>query len=219
MQRALSTANRKNIPVLLDLVGVTCSQLRRSFAKQLLSQGVFSVIKGNISEILAAAELPYHGTGIDAGSQDAVSVENQAWYCETARHLAKHLNCTVMATGKKDLIADAENAFLVSNGHAALSGVTGTGCMVGALTAAYLPGSKAIFTKSGIFETSSIIPDKTKVSYGTAAALLAAVAMGISGELAAEISKGPGSFQTALLDEVYAMTDETLLEKARLQEF
>lgn len=128
MQRALSTANRKNIPVLLDLVGVTCSQLRRSFAKQLLSQGVFSVIKGNISEILAAAELPYHGTGIDAGSQDAVSVENQAWYCETARHLAKHLNCTVMATGKKDLIADAENAFLVSNGHAALSGVTGTGC-------------------------------------------------------------------------------------------
>ena len=61
MQRALSTANRKNIPVLLDLVGVTCSQLRRSFAKQLLSQGVFSVIKGNISEILAAAELPYHG--------------------------------------------------------------------------------------------------------------------------------------------------------------
>ena len=41
MQRALSTANRKNIPVLLDLVGVTCSQLRRSFAKQLLSQGVF----------------------------------------------------------------------------------------------------------------------------------------------------------------------------------
>ena len=25
--------------------------------------------------------------------------------------------------------------------------------------------------------------------------------------------------QTALLDEVYAMTDETLLEKARLQEF
>lgn len=99
-------------------------------------------------------------------------MENQAWYCETARHLAKHLNCTVMATGKKDLIADAESAFLVSNGHAALSGVTGTGCMVGALTAAYLPGSKAIFTKSGIFETSSLIPDKTKVSYGTAAALL-----------------------------------------------
>ena len=74
MQRALSTANRKNIPVLLDLVGVTCSQLRRSFAKQLLSQGVFSVIKGNISEILAAAELPYHGTGIDAGKEDAMKL-------------------------------------------------------------------------------------------------------------------------------------------------
>ena len=115
-----------------------------------------------------------------------------------------------MATGKKDLIADAESAFLVSNGHAALSGVTGTGCMVGALTAAYLPGSKTIFTKSGIFETSSLIPDKTKVSYGTAAALWR-LSQWEFPESLAEISKGPGSFQTALLDEVYAMTDETLL--------
>lgn len=216
MQCALKAANRKGIPVLLDLVGVTCSHLRRDFAKQLLAQGSFSVIKGNISEILAAAELPYHGTGIDAGAQDAVSESNRAWYGKTARNLAQHLGCTVMATGKQDLIADARNAFLVSNGHSALSGITGTGCMVGALTAAFLPGSKAVFTKTDGADTSSAASEK-KLPFGTAAALLAAITMGLSGEQAALVSRGPGSFQAALLDEIYAMTDAQLSEKARLQ--
>ncbi len=49
-----------------------------------------------------------------------------------------------MATGKLDLIADRNQAFLIANGHTALSGITGTGCMVGALTAAYLPASVAL---------------------------------------------------------------------------
>ncbi len=62
IQRALKEANRRKIPVLLDLVGVTCSSLRREFARKLLTDGRFAVIKGNISEILAAADLPFHGT-------------------------------------------------------------------------------------------------------------------------------------------------------------
>lgn len=106
IQRALKEANRRKIPVLLDLVGVTCSSLRREFARKLLTDGRFAVIKGNISEILAAADLPFHGTGIDAGSQDAISQANEASYCTTAKKLAEHLGCTVMATGKLDLIAD-----------------------------------------------------------------------------------------------------------------
>lgn len=200
MQRALGEANQHKIPVLLDLVGVTCSSLRREFAKKLLSNGRFSVIKGNISEILAAADLPFHGTGVDAGYQDAVSQANEAWYCSTAQKLAEHLDCTVMATGKQDLIANRHHAFLISNGHAALSGITGTGCMVGALTAAYLPGSST-----------------DSVSTGMPAALLAAITMGIAGEHAAVISRGPGSFQAALLDEIYCLTDESLLREAQIR--
>ena len=196
IQRALKEANRRKIPVLLDLVGVTCSSLRREFARKLLTDGRFAVIKGNISEILAAADLPFHGTGIDAGSQDAISQANEASYCTTAKKLA---GCTVMATGKLDLIADRNQAFLIANGHTALSGITGTGCMVGALTAAYLPASVALaFT-------------------GTPAALLAAITMGISGEHAASGSKGPGSFQAALLDEVFCMTDSQLQNQAQIR--
>ena len=199
IQRALKEANRRKIPVLLDLVGVTCSSLRREFARKLLTDGRFAVIKGNISEILAAADLPFHGTGIDAGSQDAISQANEARYCITAKKLAEHLGCTVMATGKLDLIADRHQAFLIANGHTALSGITGTGCMVGALTAAYLPASVALaFT-------------------GIPAALLAAITMGISGEHAASGSKGPGSFQAALLDEVFCMTDSQLQNQAQIR--
>ena len=199
IQRALKEANRRKIPVLLDLVGVTCSSLRREFARKLLADGGFAVIKGNISEILAAADLPFHGTGIDAGSQDAVSQANEARYCTTAKKLAEHFGCTVMATGKLDLIADRHQAFLIANGHAALSGITGTGCMVGALTAAYLPASAALaFT-------------------GIPAALLAAITMGISGEHAASGSRGPGSFQAALLDEVFCMTDSQLQNQAQIR--
>lgn len=184
--------------MLLDLVGVTCSSLRREFARKLLADGRFAVIKGNISEILAAADLPFHGTGIDAGSQDAISEANEARYCTTAKKLADHLGCTVMATGKLDLIADRHQAFLIANGHTALSGITGTGCMVGALTAAYLPASVALaFT-------------------GIPAALLAAITMGISGEHAASGSRGPGSFQAALLDEIFCMTDSQLQNQAQI---
>ena len=209
MQRALKAASQRNIPVLLDLVGVTCSRLRRDFARSLLSSRQISIIKGNISEILAAAELPFHGTGIDAGIQDAVSEGNETWYCETARQLASYFQCTVMATGKQDLIANATEAFLVSNGHTALSGITGTGCMVGALTAAYLPGSRAIMQRSG--------SENDRNASETTAALLGAITMGLAGERAAAVSRGPGSFQAALLDEIYCLTDEQLLSGARVR--
>ena len=210
MQRSLKTASQKNIPVLLDLVGVTCSRLRRDFARRLLSEGHFSVIKGNISEILAVAEMPFHGTGIDAGAQDAVSESNEAQYCEAARRLAAHLHCTVFATGKEDLIANEKEAFLIANGHAALSGITGTGCMVGALTAAYLPGSRTVTADVASRAEAEGTPE-------TAAALLGATTMGIAGERAAASSRGPGSFQAALLDEIYGLTDQQLVTGARFR--
>ena len=229
MKASLTEANQRHIPVLLDLVGVTCSSLRRDYAKQLLENGVFSVIKGNISEILAVAELPFHGTGIDAGVQDALSDANDDWYCRTARTLAFHLGCTVMATGKQDLIADSQDVFLVSNGNASLSGITGTGCMVGALTAAYLPGNsrKSVVRENreskdikmaGSQDNGSSRNTGNPAGTGTTAALLAAATMGIAGEHASGISRGPGSFQVNLLDEIYALGEDQLLSEARIRQ-
>lgn len=199
MRLALAQANRKNIPVILDLVGVTCSKMRREFARSLLADGKFAVMKGNISEILAVASQPFHGTGIDAGEEDAVSEANQGKRGEVAKNLAREFGCAVLATGKNDLVAVSDQAFLVSNGHPALSGITGTGCMVGALTAAYLSAACA--------------PSDLALS-----ALLGVVTMGIAGEHAAAISCGPGSFQTALLDEIFCLGEADFAREARIRE-
>ncbi|WP_432627873.1 hydroxyethylthiazole kinase [Brotaphodocola sp.] len=197
MRLALAQANRKNIPVILDLVGVTCSKMRREFAEDLLADGKFAVMKGNISEILAVASQPFHGTGIDAGEEDAVSAANQGKRGEVAKNLAREFECAVLATGKNDLVAVSDQTFLVSNGDPALSGITGTGCMVGALTAAYLSAVCA--------------PSDLALS-----ALLGVVTMGIAGEHAAAVSRGPGSFQAALLDEIFCLGEEDFAREARI---
>lgn len=41
--------------------------------------------------------------------------------------------------------------------------------------------------------------------------------MGIAGEHAADVSKGPGSFQAALLDELFCMTDQEIQNEAQIR--
>ena len=60
--------------------------------------------------------------------------------------LSKRNNCTVVATGKVDLIAANGGIREVTGGTAQLSQATGTGCMLGAVIATFLadensPGS------------------------------------------------------------------------------
>ena len=47
---SLKTAIEKGIPVLLDVVGIACSDLRREYVLKMLDFNVPTVIKGNYSE-------------------------------------------------------------------------------------------------------------------------------------------------------------------------
>ena len=76
MKRSAQTAAKEGIPVLLDLVGVSCSKIRMKLAMELIEKGKIQILKGNISELLAIAGQPFHGTGIDAGV-DLVSVQHE----------------------------------------------------------------------------------------------------------------------------------------------
>ena len=40
---------------------------------------------------------------------------------------------------------------------------------------------------------------------------------GLAGEEAARVSKGPGSFQVALYDALYNLSEETMMEKLRIR--
>ena len=223
MKRSMRTAMENKIPVLLDLVGVACSDLRLDLARELLSIGHAAVLKGNMSELLAVSGLPSHAIGIDAGAQDALTAENMETVSEVLRAFSRSNQAIVLATGKQDFVTDGERVVLVQNGSAALSGITGTGCMVGALTAAFLPGCEDNIAKE---MTDSIEADvwfggemgfNEKSGNYLAAAVLGTALMGIAGEEAEKISRGPGSFQVNLLDEIYGLSDRQLLNLLKIE--
>lgn len=173
-----------NIPSIIDVVGVACSGLRLGFAKRYIEEFKPRIIKGNISEIKAICGLKTDSVGVDAGEKDLSADVNCVK--ELAIELAKKTNAVVFITGKTDVIADSEKAVCINNGVKELSRVTGTGCMLTTLTGAYL-------TTGYVFE----------------AAVLSAVVMGVSGELA-DSKKGLATFQLDLLDKISTVNIKTL---------
>ena len=223
VKRSMRTAMEKKIPVLLDLVGVACSDLRLDLARELLSIGHPAVLKGNMSELLAVSGLPSHAIGIDAGVEDALTEENIDGVSEVLKAFSRNNQAIVLATGKQDFVTDGERVVLVQNGSAALSGITGTGCMVGALTAAFLPGCEDNIAKemtdsieAGVWSGGEIGLNERSGNY-LAAAVLGTALMGIAGEEAEKISRGPGSFQVNLLDEIYGLSDRQLLDLLKIE--
>ena len=220
---SMKTAMENKIPVLLDLVGVACSDLRLDLARELLRIGHPAVLKGNMSELLAVSGLPSHAIGIDAGVEDALTEENIDGVSEVLKAFSRNNQAIVLATGKQDFVTDGERVVLVQNGSAALSGITGTGCMVGALTAAFLPGCEDNIAKemtdsieAGVWSGVETELNGRSGNY-LAAAVLGTALMGIAGEEAEKISRGPGSFQVNLLDEIYGLSDRQLLDLLKIE--
>lgn len=188
MEISRSTAKENGIPVMLDLVGVSCSDLRLCYAESLLKGGGISILKGNMSELLMIAGQPSHSIGIDAGMEDTLTEENIAKVTEIFKTLSQETGAILVASGKEDLIVGHDEAYLASNGVGMLSEITGTGCMLGALCTTYLAAGDPML-----------------------ASLLGVTMMGVSGELAAQDSTGPGTFQMELLNQLYGV-EETELE-------
>ena len=183
MQRAAARANELGIPILIDAVGVSCSTLRRRFAHDFIETYHPAVIKGNGSEIRALCGLDSHGSGVDAGAADAVTADTFAAAAEEFGAYAAAHQAVVLASGPVDVVTDGTQACGIANGTPVLAKLTGTGCMLGVLTAVYMSDHKPWH-----------------------AAVLAAAAMGIAGEQAAEESKGMGSFHIGLFDAISNVT-------------
>ncbi len=173
IKRSVRTAEKHSIPWVLDLVGVACSPLRRNFANKLLKRNTPTVIKGNYSEIAALYSPMHKERGIDADV--APSEENITPMCIA---LARKYNTVILASGKCDIIASPKKLIKLRHGTPMLGRVTGTGCMLGALCAAYIALSKDI-----------------------ASVVLAAAVLCICGELA-DKNCGTATFMVNLMDEI-----------------
>lgn len=131
-------ANELNIPVLLDPVGAGASALRTDTAVKLLSEVKFSVIRGNASEIKTLAGESADTKGVDAGETDAINDD----MVETAKKFALKTGAVVAVTGKTDIVTDGTKTFLINNGNKMMSSITGTGCQLSALMAAFAAANK-----------------------------------------------------------------------------
>ncbi len=220
MKISFSGAIEKNIPVVVDAVGVACSELRRKFIIDLMklrrsinlagqisdrddNKG-FLVLKGNYSEIMALYDEDYRSEGVDAKA--GISVDN---ILTAAMCLSEKYEAAILASGKTDVIVYGDNAFCVDNGCPELSMITGTGCMLGAICATLLAKKR------------------DEESVAEACALL-----GIAGEIAADkevdergdmsskgegVQIGTGTFLVRLLDNISLMTDEIFGERNRIK--
>lgn len=193
---AEKAAMTRKIPVILDMVGIGCSHFRRDITEEFLRQrvpGAPLILKGNMSELKALAGRRCSVSGVDVDPKDVLSEANQEETVRLAKTAAKTYGAVVLASGKTDLVTDGEQVYLIDNGCEMMGRITGTGCMLNVLTAAYMSAGRLM-----------------------AAAVAACVVLGISGEIAAGQCRGTGSFQTDFLDALFCMTDEDICERMTL---
>jgi len=95
--------------------------------------------------------------------------------------------------GPVDYVTDGTQGFRVANGDALMPRVTALGCSLNGLIAAFLVGQPAL------------------------PATVAALAYyGLAGERAAQAASGPGSFQVAFLDALYALSPQEVTAGAKV---
>lgn len=192
-------ANTLRHPVVLDPVGVGASKLRTQTAHRLVDEVKFAVIRGNISEIKALASGTGTTRGVDADIADTVTDETLAGVVKFAKEFARKTDAVIAITGAIDIVADQRHAYCIRNGHPMMSKITGTGCQLSALIAAYVTAN----------------PEHPLESVAAAVC-----AMGLCGELAyARMSAldGNSSYRNYIIDAVYNLTGDALESGAKYE--
>lgn len=188
---AVAGAVASGTPWVLDPVAIGALPVRTALAHELVAQRP-TAIRGNASEILALAGLSAGGRGVDAtDSTDAAA--------DAALSLATRFGSVVAVSGPVDMITDGQRVVRIANGDELLTRVTGGGCALGAVMAAFLgaarlTGADALTAVAG-----------------------ASLVYTVAAEQAALRSAGPGSFAVALLDALAAVGPDDLVAAARVE--
>lgn len=191
-REAVDGATAAGTPWVLDPVAIGALPVRTALAHDLVALRP-TAIRGNPSEILALAGVSTGGRGVD--TTDTTDAAADAAFALARRH-----GSVVAVSGPVDLITDGERVIRIANGDELLTRVTGGGCALGAVMAAFLGTARATGTDA---------------LTATAAASLVYT---IAAERAASVSAGPGSFSVALLDALAAVRPGDLAGAARIEE-
>ena len=180
-------------------IGAGASRLRTDTAYRLLRDVKFAVIRGNISEIKTLASGAGTTKGVDADVADKVTEENLDSAVAFAKKFAAQTGAVIAITGAIDIVADAQKAYVIRNGNPMMSSITGTGCQLSALTAAFVTANPG---------------------HPLEAAAAAVCAMGLAGEIAHKRltpQDGNATYRSYIIDAIYNMTPEQLEEGANYE--
>ncbi|MCS5507289.1 hydroxyethylthiazole kinase [Curtobacterium flaccumfaciens] len=186
---AVHAARDAGTPWVLDPVAVGSLPVRTALARDLLALRP-TVLRGNASEVLALLGDSAGGRGVDStvGTEDARVASVAA---SDGRLVA-----AVAVSGAVDLlVAPGIGVVRVANGTDLLTRITGGGCALGAVVAAF----------------TSVAPEDAG-----AAAVTATAVHTIAAELAAREAGGPGTFQPLFLDRLASLTPEDVVREARI---
>ena len=188
---AAQGADAAGTPWVLDPVAIGALPLRTALAAELAALRP-TAVRGNASEILALAGLSSGGRGVDAtdGTESAA---------DAAALLAARHGSVVAVSGPVDLLTDGTRVIRIANGDPLLTLVTGGGCALGAVMAAFLGAAR--HTEAAPLD----------------AVAAASLVYTIAAERAAAVSSGPGSFAVALLDALAAVQPGELAGAARVE--
>lgn len=165
-KRAISVYNKHGKHIIFDPVAAGASTPRLECCKELLNTGQFSVIKGNVGEILALWKLTSKYQ-VSQNSEnnllmrgvDSVAEVSEANIKKIGKEVAQDFRAVVVVTGSINYVFDgtgynrdsknihdislsnekfpiAENQ--IPGGHKIMSSITGTGCSLGSTIAAFV---------------------------------------------------------------------------------
>jgi hydroxyethylthiazole kinase len=188
MKIAAKSANKKGIPVILDVCGAGATRLRDKKCLELLKEVRIIVIKGNASEIARIAGESVKTKGVDSGhvNKDIVKI---------TQALAQKNKSTVVVTGREDIVTDGKKTYIIKNGHPMMTHVVGTGCMATSAIGAFC----AI---------------ESNLAYASACAL---VCFEIAAECAVKLSRGPASFKERMFDCLFNLDKKTIERKQKVE--
>lgn len=192
-------ANELGHVVLLDPVGAGASNIRTETANKLLEEVKFDVIRGNISEIKTLMLGSGSTKGVDADVADKVTDENLNETIDKLKAFSKARGSIIAVTGAIDLVCDSEKCYVIRNGRAEMSAITGTGCQLSGMATAFVVAN----------------PDNK-----LEAAAAAVCAMGLAGEIGwSRMQEGDGNstYRNRIIDAIYNMDGETLEKGAKYE--
>ncbi|MGT2906696.1 hydroxyethylthiazole kinase [Streptococcus dentiloxodontae] len=175
---ALDIAERYKVPAVLDPVAVSAGAYRKKVVKDLLDHHKLSLIRGNASEISALIGKKVESKGVDSGFVADVG--------KLAIEANRRLGLPIVVTGVQDAVALNGKARVLSNGSSLMPLVTGTGCLLGAVLAAFL----------------AIAKEEDWLDSLTEALLVYAIAGQLAEDKAGAL---PGSFQVEFLNALHTI--------------